>query len=303
MLLSLGYSNISEDSLNYRMRPIYRESDNNTVLSVRKDTGYFIDFSKQISGSFQDLVQISLKLKSPDEAKQWVQTREENHVFEKTEDKPVIKQTRTFSNDSLKNLIPDHSYWTQRGVSNEILALLKGGVANAGRMKNRYVFPILDYKSNLIGASGRLIQDSKSNSPKWKHIGDKKQWKYPCQINNKIIRDSREVFLVESIGDMLALWDAQVKNCMVTFGLEVSIEIINYLLRIDIDNIHICFNNDQENNSAGNVAAEKTSKKLKKYFDSHQVHINLPVKNDFGDMTYDEIKSWRKKIHTYQPQG
>jgi threonine synthase len=64
MLLSLGYSNISEDSLNYRMRPIYRESDNNTVLSVRKDTGYFIDFSKQISGSFQDLVQISLKLKS-----------------------------------------------------------------------------------------------------------------------------------------------------------------------------------------------------------------------------------------------
>ena len=45
MLLDLGYSNITEDGLYYRMKPIYRESGNNTVLSVRKDTGYFIDFS------------------------------------------------------------------------------------------------------------------------------------------------------------------------------------------------------------------------------------------------------------------
>ena len=44
MLLDLGYSNITEDGLNYRMKPIYRESGNNTVLSVRKDSGYFIDF-------------------------------------------------------------------------------------------------------------------------------------------------------------------------------------------------------------------------------------------------------------------
>ena len=303
MLLSLGYSNITEDGLNYRMKPIYRDSDNHTVLSVRKDTGYFIDFSKQISGSFQDLIQISLKLASPEEAKKWLGNKKVEGSALREELKPVIKEPRMFSSDSLKNLIQDHSYWQDRGVSVEILELLKGGVANAGRMKGRYVFPIFDYKENLIGASGRLINQSNTNAPKWKHVGDKKLWKYPCQINNKIIRHTKEVFLVESIGDMLALWDAKVQNCMVTFGLEVSVEIINYLLRIDVDNIHVCLNNDAGNNSAGNVAAEKSKNKLKKYFDAHQIHVNFPTKNDFGDMSYDEITSWRKKIHTYQPQG
>ena len=296
MLLTLGYSNITEDSLNYRMKPIYRDSDSNTVLSVRKDTGYFIDFSKQISGSFEDLVKISLNLKHPIEAKDWIQERKVTNSYKKEESKPVIKEPRTFSKDSLKNLIPDHTYSIDRGISVSTLEIFNGGVANAGRMKGRYIFPIFDYKKNFIGASGRLVNQSNTNAPKWKHVGDKKLWKYPCQVNNKIIRHSKEVFLVESIGDMLSLWDAKVQNCMVTFGLEISIEIINYLLRIDVDNIHICFNNDADNNSAGNIAAQKANKKLKKYFDPHQVHINLPTKNDFGEMNYDEIISWRNQI-------
>ena len=52
VLLSVGYSNIVEDAKTYRMRPIYRESNNNTVLSVKKDTGHFIDFSKNITELF-----------------------------------------------------------------------------------------------------------------------------------------------------------------------------------------------------------------------------------------------------------
>ena len=38
ILINLGYSNISEDSKNFRMKPVYRDSSSNTVLSVRKDT-------------------------------------------------------------------------------------------------------------------------------------------------------------------------------------------------------------------------------------------------------------------------
>ena len=72
ILLDLGYSNITEDGLNYRMKPIYRESGNNTVLSVRKDSGHFIDFSRSISGPFSQLVKLSLNLTTVDEAKQWV---------------------------------------------------------------------------------------------------------------------------------------------------------------------------------------------------------------------------------------
>ena len=304
MLLDLGYSNITEDGLNYRMKPIYRESGNNTVLSVRKDSGYFIDFSRSISGSFSQLVKLSLNLTTADEAKRWVGKRKDDVATQRKEERPIIKEPRVFPKDSLRNLMPDHSYWQNRGISLSTLETFGGGVANRGRMKGRYTFPVFDYKKNLIGASGRLVDQSNTNAPKWKHVGDKKLWKYPCQINNKIIRHTKEVFLVESIGDTLSLWDAKVQNTMVTFGLEISVEIINYLLRIDLENINICLNNDEAENSAGNIAALKAEKKLKKYFDSHQIHINFPTKNDFGEMTYDEILSWRKKIkHTCRPHG
>ena len=50
LLLEMGYSNISDSGREYRMKPIYRDSSSDTVLSVRKDTGFFIYFSKNISG-------------------------------------------------------------------------------------------------------------------------------------------------------------------------------------------------------------------------------------------------------------
>ena len=304
MLLDLGYSNITEDGLNYRMKPIYRESGNNTVLSVRKDTGYFIDFSRSISGPFSKLVKLSLNLATMEEAQGWVRKRKDDVITSQDRERPIIKEPRTFPKDSLRNLIPDHSYWQNRGISLDTLERFGGGVANRGRMKGRYTFPVLNYRKDLIGASGRLVDQSNTNAPKWKHVGDKKLWKYPCQINNKIIRHTKEVFLVESIGDMLSLWDAKTQNVMVTFGLEVSVEIINYLLRVEIENIHICLNNDEAENSAGNKAAFKAERKLKKYFDSHQIHINFPTKNDFGDMSYDEILSWKENIqHTCPPHG
>ena len=71
MLYELGYSNISEYPKEYRTRPIYRESDNNTVLRIDKSTGGFVDFAENISGSFEDLVKLTLRMKSIDEAQKW----------------------------------------------------------------------------------------------------------------------------------------------------------------------------------------------------------------------------------------
>ena len=41
LLLEMGYSNISDSGREYRMKPIYRASSSDTVLSVRKDTGFY----------------------------------------------------------------------------------------------------------------------------------------------------------------------------------------------------------------------------------------------------------------------
>ena len=95
---------------------------------------------------------------------------------------------------------------------------------------------------------------------------------------------------------MLSLWEAGVKNVIVTFGLDLSSNVINFLLKIDVDKINISFNNDSENNSAGNLAAQSAYSKLINFFDSNQISIKLPSKKDFGEMTKEEILQWKNKI-------
>lgn len=279
------------------MKPVYRDSSSNTVLSVRKDTGRFIDFSKQISGSLQDLVKLSLNCTSEDEAVKWLNDHTGGAVLNIEKQKGgEIKEAKVFSKSSLEKMMPHHDYWIERGVSEDTLALFEGGVVYEGKMKNRYVFPIYDYKKNLVGVSGRdLVNDPNSKRPKWKHIGDKSQWKYPMQVNNKIIRGAKEVIVVESIGDMLSLWDAGIKNVAVAFGLQIGLGLVNYFLRIDVQKIYLAFNNDEGKNSAGNQAAQKNLNRLTRYFDYEQIRIALPDEGDFGEMSVEQILEWKNK--------
>ena len=188
-------------------------------------------------------------------------------------------------------------YQTQLPLHNETLSLLQGGVAEEGRMKNRFVFPVFNSKGVIIGFSGRYISQLRpsSKTPKWKHMGDKKEWKYPLKVNSKILKKLNKAVLVESIGDMLALWEAGIKNTIVVFGLNISTSIINTLISLDPDKIIVALNNDSSYNNAGNIAADKAMNKLRRYFDYSQLSINLPHHGDFGDMTKDDIKLWAEE--------
>ncbi len=279
------------------MKPLYRDSSSNTVLSVRKDTGSFIDFSRNITGNLQTLVKMSLDFKSEDEAIKWLKDNTDGISSTNNTARPVVKENKVFSKTSLDKMMPQHDYWIKRGVSEKTLINFKGGVVHEGKMKNRYVFPIFDYKENLVGVSGRdLINDPESKRPKWKHIGDKGQWKYPMQVNNKILREQKEIIVVESIGDMLSLWEAGVKNTAVAFGLQIGLGLLNYFLRIDAQKIILAFNNDNTQDGAGNQAAEKNLNRLSRYFDPNQIEIHLPPKGDFGEMPTEEIKDWKENL-------
>lgn len=276
----------------FRARPLYRESDNNTVLSINKEDGKWVDFKTQQSGNLEELIRITLGLKDSQAAQEFLSGR---LIPEKaSKQKPIIKSCQTFSVKILERLNKDYSYWNNRGVSNEVMSLFEGGVAAKGKMYNRFVFPIFNSSGVIIGFSGRYIYDIPEGRdiPKWKHIGNKKEWKYPLKVNSKILQELKNVILVESIGDMLALWGNGIKNVMVVFGLNVSPAIINTLISLDPNKITIAFNNDLDHNGAGNIASEKALKKLRNYFDQDQLHIKLPKAGDFGEMDSKEIGEW-----------
>ena len=296
ILQDIGYSNIKDNGRELRMRPIYRESGNNSVLSVKKETGHFVDFSKSISGSFEYLIQLSLGLKNINEAKEVLEKKW--FVTEiKRENRPAVKGEKIFPKKYLSKLIPFHEYWINRGISLDTIQIFEGGFVESGTMANRYVFPIFDSKRNLIGVTGRYIKSLENkNIPKWLHKGRTSEWKYPIQINYEIIKKEKKVILIESIGDMLSLWEAGIRNTMVVFGLNLHSQTIGFLIKLNLDRIYIAFNNDSYKNSAGNEAATKAKRQLSNHFDEDQIKICLPDKKDFGEMSKEEITNWEKGI-------
>ena len=293
ILTDLGYK-LKDCGKEYRTRPLYRDSDNDTVLKIYKDTGHWFDFKENISGDFTSLVGMTLKLEDPIKAKEWL--KDKNFTFHQPKEvsKPLLKSTKKFDLDLLSNLENNHSYWNKRGINNETLSQFKGGVGKAGKMKNRYVFPIFDIKNNIIGFSGRDITNL--SKIKWKHLGEKNDFVYPLFLNSQEIETQKEVILVESIGDMLSLYQAGIKNVLVTFGTSLSLGILNYLLKMDVKKIYISLNNDSNKNNAGNIGAEKTHSRLKRYFDDKQLKIALPTKKDFGEMNKEEILQWKNNL-------
>ena len=177
------------------------------------------------------------------------------------------------------------------------------GLAGVGKMYRRMVFPIMNEHQQIIGFSGRKV-DEDNNFPKWKHIGRRNNWVYPAYNKatgvREEIQNKKEVILVESIGDALALYEQNIKNVLVIFGLHVNGNIINFLNTSEINNIYICTNNDANSSeNRGFVAAIKNYLKLSCYFDLNIISIKFPPKpyNDFGDahLANCNLKDWQSQ--------
>ena len=293
ILTDIGYS-LSDQGKYFRARPIYRDSSSSTVLSIRKSDGKWKDFREDIGGSFEDLIRLSLSLKSKGDTTKWLINKGLDPTKEVRKTEPKINQPKVFAKESLSKLMPNHTYWNNRGISKDTLSNFKGGIAEEGKMADRYVFPIFNKNQQIIGFSGRDIKpERKDNSkfvrPKWKHIGDKSKWNYPLLNNLKIIREQKSIIVVESIGDMLSLWENGIKNTIVSFGVIFSPNMLSILTRMDPDKVFISFNDDSSSSNAGNEAAESAKKKLLQFFDEDQITIKLPKGyNDFNEMHLSE---------------
>ena len=294
ILIEIGYELLDRGG-SFRAKPLYRDSDSPDVLSIDKDSGVWYDNKERLGGKFEELVRISLSQENITETKEWIKSRLPNgSLSARNLDKPKVSSIKKYPKELLLKLDRDHSYWGSRNISIETVETFSGGVASEGQMKNRYVFPIFNSRDEIVGFTGRYIKEVTGDYKiaKWKHIGSVSNWCFPLKYNLKGIQSKKEVILVESVGDMLALWNAGIKNTVVTFGLTVSKAITTLLIKLDINKIFISFNNDNENTGAGNRAAKEAAQKLQLHFDPNQVCVRLPSKNDFGEMTEAEIGQW-----------
>ena len=293
-LENLGYK-LSDKGKEWRARPLYRDSDNDTSLSIKKEGGYWTDFARNVSGRLEDLIEKTLN-KPKGFAETWLKNegfvktiKKENEIREEM----PLHYEKFFDKSLLEKLYPDYAYWKRRGVSEETLIDFGGGVCRTGKMNGRYVFPIFDENKNIRGFAGRSLYQN--NEVKWKLIGKRSEWRYPLFITKEEIENKKECYIVESIGDGLKLWDAGIKNFIITFGLNSLDHICYTLVSLDPSKIIISFNNDivsGKTSGAGNSAARLFYKNLLTFFSKDQVSIKLPTKNDLGEMSKEEIVKW-----------
>ncbi len=293
ILEQLGYK-LNDRGREWRSKPLYRDSGNETSLKINKKDGKWIDFARNEFGNIEQLIEKTLGI-SFVAAKKWIK-KNGIELTNSTENKEEINldYIKFFDPELLKKLIKNYKYWNDRGVKNETLDLFEGGSCSTGKMAGRYVFPIFDEDKKIRGFAGRSVYSN--NDIKWKLIGKRSDWNYPLFLTQEHISKENECIIVESIGDGLSLWQAGVKNFIISFGLN-SLEHICYtLVKLDPAKIIIAFNNDTVDNKktgAGNIAATNFKKNLETFFSKDQIMIKLPEYNDFGSMTEEQIIKWK----------
>jgi len=168
-------------------------------------------------------------------------------------------------------------------------------------MYQRFVFPIYNEYGQIHGFSGRDMS-GKEGRPKWKHIGKKNNWVYPAYVKTSqgIFLDKVQedyIIIVESIGDCLNLIENGFNNVLVSFGLDISSKLLCAIVRFSFKKVILSFNNDNSSSeNRGMNAAIKSYLKLLGYFDSNDIKICLPLKNDFGEMNTNDFKKWKNKL-------
>lgn len=272
----------------------YRGGDDPGSVGIYLQNNIVKDFVTGHVFSLEEFLKLTLKLKDVKQVEQILEDKARYYCgFNNDIEDPLNKSIKYYSYDDIVNLKQDGSYWNNRNISDETLKVFEGGLCTEGKMFQRYVFPILDARKKIQGFSGRDVTGK--SKIKWKHIGKKNEWAYPFIFNHQIIRELKQLILVESIGDMLSLWESGIKNTGITFGTEAGGGLLKAITRLNPEKIIIATNNDE--NRAGQKAATRIrSTLIDSFFDPAQIHIYHPFKNDFGDQTVEENKEWYSGI-------
>lgn len=274
----------------WRCAAAYRGGTNQMSLKIYKNSGVWSDFGHQ--NTPLPIHFLLGKIFGPNHPK--VQEFKNGSINGQTtyyQPTQTIEMERVYPENVLEKLFPNFNFYTSKGYSYDTLKSLRAGLAGTGKMYRRVVFPIFDANKQIIGFSGRKIDDDNPDKPKWKHLGKKKNWVYPANIptftkTTEAITESGEVILVESIGDMMSLFENGIFNVLVTFGLGCSPAIISFLSQFSIEKIIIVPNNDIENKeNNGLIGALGALVDLSFYFNHKNIFISVPPndQNDLGE--------------------
>ena len=270
---------VHDHGQHYRMRPLYRSSDSESVLVVHKETGVFFDHKTGLSGTLKKLIKITNGNSIDESFVNSIDKRKINFL---------TKKRKKIGFCDFENV--DRGFYTSRGISKKTLDHFGCGFCKRGDYRNRIVFPVFDKKGEINGFSCRSVSDK--CKMKWIHSGHLSEFVYPSFLNLNYIKKNQELIFVEGIGDCLNLYEAGVKTAIVCFTCSLSNGIIKFLIENEnyIKKIFLGFDNDD----AGRKASVKSKSLLESMFQFDIVEAKLYKKKDIGELNQKEILEYIK---------
>lgn len=218
-------------------------------------------------------------------------TFEADHINERKKERELLfeinKAAAMHFFDNLKSGGPGVEYFKKRGVDgawakrfwlgyakdswNDLLNHLKekgyaeSDISKAGlicvsdsgklydRFRNKVMFPIFDERDNIVGFSGRVLDDSK---PKYINSPDSvvfNKSKNMFSINNAKRARTKYVILAEGQMDVIALAKSGYANSVAGLGTAFTAEHAKILKKY-FDEVVICYDSDQAGRNATNKA-------------------------------------------------
>ncbi|WP_027701855.1 DNA primase [Metaclostridioides mangenotii] len=162
-------------------------------------------------------------------------------------DKIIKKFGLGFSKDSWSNL---KEFLLSKGYNEEellecgLILKNKDGSNTYDRFRNRVMFPIFDYRGNIIAFGGRTLDNSIPkylNSPETL-IFNKRENLYGLNFARKKI-DNRSIILVEGYMDLISLVQYGVENVSATLGTALTDQQSSLIKRY-VDNVVISYDSD-----------------------------------------------------------
>ena len=125
------------------------------------------------------------------------------------------------------------------------------------RFRNRIMFPIKNFKGNVVGFGGRIIDEGEPkylNSPETQ-LFKKGELLYGLFESKEFLRSSNHVILVEGYTDVISLANNGFKNSLSTLGTATTDTHIKKAFRF-ADKITFCFDGDDAGKKAAWKACE-----------------------------------------------